>query len=97
MYACPRAHGSSRNLKPPNKRKPRTTLSRARCDKSSFPPSRLLQRAVFARAELVPGQRISGPAIIEQLDTTTPIYPGDVAEVTPDGHLIITIDPEASA
>ena len=35
-----------------------------------------------------------GPAIIEQLDTTTPIYPGDMAEVTPDGHLIIRIGAE---
>ncbi len=62
-----------------------------------FSAEQAVATGVFARAELVPGQRISGPAIVEQLDTTTPIYPGDVAEVTPDGHLIITIDPEASA
>lgn len=62
-----------------------------------FSAEQAVATGVFARAELVPGQRIIGPAIVEQLDTTTPIYPGDVAEVTPDGHLIITIDPEASA
>jgi len=28
------------------------------------------------------------------MDTTTPVYPGDVAEMTPDLHLIITIKPE---
>jgi hypothetical protein len=33
-----------------------------------------------------------GPAIFEQLDTTTLLYPGDIAVVTPDGHLIIHID-----
>ena len=49
---------------------------------------------VYARADLLPGQTISGPAIIEQLDTTTPVYPGDWAEVTPDGHLIIKIGAE---
>jgi N-methylhydantoinase A len=46
----------------------------------------------FARADLKPGQKIAGPAIIEQLDTTTPVYPGDLAEVTPDGHIVITIN-----
>ena len=39
-----------------------------------------------------PGQRVDGPAILEQMDTTTPVYPGDVAEMTADGHLIITIN-----
>jgi N-methylhydantoinase A len=47
--------------------------------------------AVYAREDLRPGHRISGPAVIEQLDTTTPIYPGDTAEVTPHGHLIVTL------
>ena len=50
---------------------------------------------VYARADLRPGHVIIGPAIIEQLDTTTPIYPGDRAEVTVDGHLIIKIEPTA--
>tara|TARA_B100000989_G_scaffold267584_1_gene221750 strand:- start:1621 stop:3324 length:1704 start_codon:yes stop_codon:yes gene_type:complete len=45
----------------------------------------------FNRTSLVPGQEIRGPAIIEQLDTTTPVYPGDIAKVSADGHLIISI------
>ena len=45
----------------------------------------------FNRASLIPGQEIHGPAIIEQLDTTTPVYPGDIAKVSADGHLIISI------
>jgi N-methylhydantoinase A len=52
---------------------------------------------IYTRADLRPGQHIMGPAIIEQLDTTTPVYPGDRAEVTPDGHLIITIDADTGA
>lgn len=50
---------------------------------------------IYSRAEMRPGQIVEGPAVLEQMDTTTPIYPGDVANMTPDGHLIITIDPEA--
>ncbi|MDP6167045.1 MAG: hydantoinase/oxoprolinase family protein, partial [Gammaproteobacteria bacterium] len=49
---------------------------------------------LYDRSTLLSGQRIHGPAIVEQLDTTTPIYPGDIAEVTPDGHLIVTINAE---
>lgn len=52
---------------------------------------------IFSRSEIRPGQKISGPAVIEQMDTTTPIYPGDVAEMTPDGHLIISIDVESKS
>ena len=49
---------------------------------------------IYDRAEMRPGQFVEGPAILEQMDTTTPVYPGDVAEMTADGHLIITINPE---
>ncbi|MGI9486680.1 MAG: hydantoinase/oxoprolinase family protein [Geminicoccaceae bacterium] len=49
---------------------------------------------IYDRAALLPGQRLHGPAIVEQLDTTTPVYPGDIAEVTVDGHLIIHIGAE---
>jgi N-methylhydantoinase A len=50
---------------------------------------------IYDRAEMIPGQCINGPAIIEQMDTTTLVYPGDITEITPDGHLIIKIDVEA--
>ncbi len=52
---------------------------------------------VYSRAELKPGQSVIGPAIIEQLDTTTPVYPGDRADVTKDGHLIIRIGVEKTS
>ncbi|MDG1430094.1 MAG: hydantoinase/oxoprolinase family protein, partial [Paracoccaceae bacterium] len=41
-----------------------------------------VQAAIFDRAAMRPGQKIAGPAILEQMDTTTPVYPGDVAEMT---------------
>ena len=54
-------------------------------------PDKPITAKCFNRASLVPGQEIHGPAIIEQLDTTTPVYPGDIAKVSADGHLIISI------
>ena len=59
-----------------------------------FEADNAVEAAVYAREELQCGHRISGPAVIEQLDTTTPIYPGDTAEVTPHGHLIVTLAAE---
>lgn len=56
-----------------------------------------VEARIYDRAEMRPGQCIEGPAVLEQMDTTTPVYPGDVAQMTPDGHLIITINPEATA
>jgi len=53
-----------------------------------------VEARIYDRADLRPGQTVEGPAILEQMDTTTPVFPGDVAEMTPDGHLIITINPE---
>ena len=57
-----------------------------------FDAERPVESRIYDRAEMRPGQRVTGPAILEQMDTTTPVYPGDVAEMSPDGHLIITIN-----
>jgi N-methylhydantoinase A len=56
-----------------------------------------VETRIFDRTGMRPGQKVLGPAVLEQMDTTTPVYPGDMAEMTPDGHLIITIDPEVFA
>ncbi|MFC3227932.1 hydantoinase/oxoprolinase family protein [Marinibaculum pumilum] len=46
---------------------------------------------VFDRAGLAAGMTIAGPAVIEQLDSTTPIPPGAVAEVDPWHNLRISV------
>ena len=45
---------------------------------------------VYRREHLLAGQKIEGPAIVDQLDTTTVILPNEIAEVEPYGSLIIT-------
>jgi N-methylhydantoinase A len=45
--------------------------------------------AVLDRGELCAGHRIAGPALIEQLDTTSVVPPGVVCEVDDRGNLII--------
>jgi N-methylhydantoinase A len=50
-----------------------------------------LDTPVFARETLVAGDEITGPAIIEQLDTTTVLEPGDRARVDALGNLIVSV------
>lgn len=44
---------------------------------------------VISRAALTCGDRVSGPALIEQPDTTTLLADGDVAEVDDSGNLVV--------
>ena len=46
---------------------------------------------IYRRTALPEGTRIHGPAIIEEMDSTTLLHPGDRAEVRADGSLVITI------
>ena len=46
---------------------------------------------VYDRESLRAGHTLNGPAIVEQLDSTTPIFPQDTAVVDPAGNLVIRI------
>lgn len=58
-----------------------------------FDPEASVESAVFQRASLLPGHTIEGPAVVEQLDATTLVYPGDRASVDAAGNLIIGLKP----
>jgi N-methylhydantoinase A len=47
---------------------------------------------IYNREDLAPGQEIEGPAVIEELDSTTFLRPEDALTVTRDGIAIIRID-----
>jgi N-methylhydantoinase A len=47
--------------------------------------------AVYDRTRLWPGDRIKGPAVIEQMDSTTLIFPEDEAEIDDFFNIIIRI------
>jgi N-methylhydantoinase A/oxoprolinase/acetone carboxylase beta subunit len=48
-----------------------------------------VEAALYERDGLAPGQAIRGPAIVEQADTTTVIYPGQRAALDLAGNLIV--------
>lgn len=50
-----------------------------------------IDAALYDRAQLLPGQEIAGPAVIDQLDSTTLVYPGDTARVDGAHNLIIEL------
>jgi N-methylhydantoinase A len=45
----------------------------------------------YRRESLLAGQRLRGPAIVDQLDTTSLIFPGQAAEVDRHGNLIVSV------
>lgn len=47
---------------------------------------------IWRREELLAGNQIAGPAIIEEISATTVLYPGDVAVVDALGSLVVRID-----
>ncbi|MFT4287490.1 hydantoinase/oxoprolinase family protein [Nocardioides sp.] len=51
-----------------------------------------LETPVWWRPDLVPGVRISGPAIVEEFGSTVPVHPGFVAEVDDYLNLIVRKD-----
>jgi N-methylhydantoinase A len=56
-----------------------------------FAADAALDTPVYDRAALMPGDTIAGPAVIEQLDSTTLLFPGDRAAVDPYLNLIVEI------
>ena len=45
--------------------------------------------AIYDRALLSPGDRVDGPAVIEQLDSTTLVWPDGSARVDEVGNLLL--------
>jgi N-methylhydantoinase A len=51
---------------------------------------------ILDRQALTGGATVTGPAILEDLDSTTVMLPGDVARLSAEGHLIIDIAKEGT-
>ena len=53
---------------------------------------RFVAARIYDRAKLLPGDRVQGPAIIDQFDATTMVLAGQAAAVDPYGILAIEND-----
>jgi N-methylhydantoinase A len=56
-----------------------------------FSPDAAQDTPVYDRATLMRGDTIEGPAVIEQLDSTTLLFPGDRATIDPHLNLMVEI------
>jgi len=54
-------------------------------------PDKPLAARIFWRPGLAPGFRFEGPAVIEEPNSTTLVFAGNVAEITVHGHIVITL------
>jgi N-methylhydantoinase A len=63
-----------------------------------FYATRWRDTGVYTRSQLQVGQHIEGPAVVEQMDSTTLLFPGDRALVDEWGNLVmeLNLEPEAS-
>ncbi|HVO15549.1 MAG TPA: hydantoinase/oxoprolinase family protein [Alphaproteobacteria bacterium] len=50
-----------------------------------------VETPAYDRARLEAGNRIAGPALVEEYASTTVVLPGDTLEVDPYGNLVITV------
>jgi N-methylhydantoinase A len=72
----------------PDRAEPSRTGVRQVCfDDAGYRPTPL-----YDRTGLSPGNRISGPAVIEEFGSTVPLHPGFTAELDRYGNLLITKD-----
>jgi len=46
---------------------------------------------IYDRAQLLPGDRLTGPAVVEQMDATTLLFPGDLLAVDAACNLIVEV------
>jgi N-methylhydantoinase A len=79
-------------IKPPLGQAPPRTTERPptpREQREVWNDGRFSTTPVFGRADLQRGDRIAGPAVIEQYDATTYIAPAWHAEIDPFGNLVI--------
>jgi N-methylhydantoinase A len=56
-----------------------------------FQETGFVDTPTYARTALLAGNRIEGPALIEEHASTSVVLPGDTVEVDPIGNLVITI------
>jgi N-methylhydantoinase A len=81
--------------KPPQEKTKRGSASPRRAaltgKRKAFFGKAFVATRTYKRSELLAGNRISGPALIEEHASTTVLWPGDRLTVDPYGNLIISI------
>ena len=83
--------GTYRGRAPRDRDAARTSLRVGACARPVFDPAtgRTHDFAIFRRAGLHPGDRMEGPCLISEAETTTVVPPSFTADVDASGHLVL--------
>ncbi len=85
------AYGAIYDAPPPTEapsgRRAKSSAVRPVCFADEVP----VEAPIYERSSMPPGSKIVGPAVIEQLDSTTVLFPGDRLTVHESGALIIEV------
>jgi N-methylhydantoinase A len=83
-------------IRPPDRARGPATAARVAERPVHFAPAGFMRTPIYARPRLPLGAELSGPAIVEQPDTTTVVPPGWVARVEESGNLLLRRSPRES-
>jgi N-methylhydantoinase A len=89
-----RMHGATAEPAPPA---PGGRLAPDRVRRAWFGGGEPVATPVYLADKLSPGQRIDGPAIVEEPTTTIVVYPGTSARITAAGRYLLVPAPDAGA
>lgn len=53
--------------------------------------NKAIETPIYLRSAFKPGDRLEGPAVIEEIGATILVYPGDKMRVNESGHLVIEV------
>lgn len=76
---------------PPRSERSATAMKARTHREVLFEAARWIDCPIYDRSDLAAGTTLQGPAIVEQLDTTTVVFPGDRLHVDDVGNLLITV------
>ena len=76
-------------IQPPDRARGTTAAARVAERPVHFAPAGFVRTPIYARPRLPLGAELSGPAIVEQPDTTTVVPPGWTARVEESGNLLL--------
>ena len=86
------AHGRLDKPPPPNKLKDTLSLPSKNGQRYVwFEPVEAIETPIYERNSLLPGQVIAGPAVIDQLDATTLVFPGDTARIDEGLNIVLKL------
>jgi N-methylhydantoinase A len=67
------------------------TLRETARRRAFFPETGWREVPIYDGASLAPGNRLVGPAVVAEETSTLVVYPGDVAQVTPQGNYLVSV------